>query len=279
MPSNDNLGPGPGPIILSSAGYVFRITEQAFVGGQGTYGGAVVTPVAPGGAVICTGTGDFPVKIAGSSGTLDVQLTTGAPGLPRAVAYLVDKSPSPTAYLGISLDASNRPYCIITDIYGNIRAETGPDGPSFPAGKPLHVTLTWDSRHAFNGTDFALFSINGTIPNLWVYEVTAPWVPFVPSLLLVGYGFGSDFNGTIGFVQGTNAGVEMVPTGVTPPQFEKMYFQAGSAVSGSLQADWKVAAAPAGNAAISASAKAGWKVAATVTAGSSVSAALTKSPP
>ena len=67
------------------------------------------------------------------------------------------------------------------------------------------MALVWDSRQPFNGVDFARFVINGQAPATWATEATAAWTPFRPSALLVGLGIGTAFNGSIGFVQATNA--------------------------------------------------------------------------
>lgn len=259
MPANDHLGPGPGPIMLSPAGYVVRLPESTYVPGSGTYGIPVVTPVAPGAGLITAGTGDHSVTLAGSSGTLDCQITTGATGAARSVAYLVDNAAAPTAYLGVSLDVSNRPYVVVTDISGTVVAQSDTTGPVNPTGTPLHVTLTWDCRHAFNGSDFVLISINGVTANLWVTEAKVPWTPFVPASLLVGYGFGAAFNGTVGIIQVTNAGREVLPATASAPSIEHVSMVGSSGVAASL--------------------KAAWKVAASLAASASVSATLTKTPP
>lgn len=244
MPANDQLGPGPGPIVLSPAGYVMRLADSAS-------GNPVVTPVLAGSGLITAGTGDHPVTLAGTSGTLDLQFFAGAPGAARSVAYLVDNAATPTARLGISLDASNRPYAVLQNINGTLVGQSDPIGPALPAGSPLHVTLTWDSRHAFNGADFVLLAINGVIPNIWLYESKAPWVPFVPASLLVGYGNVGSFNGTIGLVQVTNAGNEFVSGTVTPPHLDVVPITANSSIAAPLKAQYKVAGTPVGASAVS----------------------------
>jgi hypothetical protein len=269
MPANDHLGPGPGPIMLSPAGYIVRLPES-------TSGAPVVTPVLSGSGLITAGTGDHPVTMAGTSGTVDIQLTAGAPGAARAVAYLVDNAATPTARLGISLDASNRPYAVLQDINGVVVAQSDTMGPTLPAGTPLHVTLTWDSRHAFNGSDFVLISINGGVANLWFTEAKAPWTPFVPASLLVGYGNVGTFNGTLGLVQVTNAGNEFVSSTVTPPHPDVVLMQASSSIAAPLKLNQVLASHPVTAAHVAAALKAAYTVTAAPVSTASVVAAMTQ---
>lgn len=252
MPTPAILGPGPGLIVHSSAGFLFRVADPAPVNGTGSYGWVPTVHNPPGGTVIVSGTGDHPVTLSGAQGTLIASFRAGAPGAPHAVAILVDSSSTPVGMVGILMDGSNRPYCLLTDAAGTVVARSETFGPAFALGDALHVHLTWDAQHAFNGQNHVLISINEQVPNVWDTEAIIPWATFTPTRLLVGYGVGADFNGQVGFVQATNQTFEVLPTGSGLPQLESVWFLAVSSVTPDLLAKYVLASSLTAGASVTA---------------------------
>jgi hypothetical protein len=204
--TNSGLGEGPGLIISSPSGAMIRYSSVGWSPtGSGNYQGAVVAPRV--GGISTAGTGNISLSgyyTTGNQGTVDVVFTTGtAQASAQFVAGIMDVVPTPVGYLGIFLDTSNRPYCIVTDVDGNIVAETVPLGSAIPAGITLHCQLEWNSRGAVNGPDFVVFSVGDASQADWVTEATMAWTPFQPGWFSVGQAFDAyvAFVGTMGNAQ------------------------------------------------------------------------------
>src|SRR5271154_4687896 len=156
--TNSTLGPGPGLIIASPSGVLVRYDvvgwNQTTGQGQWTNNEGQWNPPAViqqrHGNVNVSGIGDHTLallNIGGVQGTLDVVFTTGtAAGSPQHVAALVDQIPTPTAYVAILLDTSNRPYAVVTNASGTIVAQSTPAGAALPAGIVLEATLQWNAH-------------------------------------------------------------------------------------------------------------------------------------
>lgn len=242
---------GPGFIVLSPAGFVMRYEEKAPRNGPGSQGGVVVSPVLKGQTVLVSGKGTVAVSSSGLAGTLDVQVMAGAHNSNRALAYLVDRPAAPTAYLGISLDGSNRPYAVVLDASGSVVAWTAVAGPEVPPGASIHAKLSWDSRSPLYGGSYIYFEVNGQAPNVWVKEAMAPWTPFVPTNVFAGYGPDPDFNGVLGFIQVSNT-VTVVPVGTPIPSLEHVSLTANSALVGALGMEYAMQASVQANSAVTA---------------------------
>ncbi len=228
------MNPEPGLIILSPAGYVMRIQQSLAVNGTGTYGAVIVAPVLNGaGVAVLSGVGEHPLTLSGVRGTLEVQLTTGVLGSSHTVVALVDRPASPTTYISISLDASNRPYVVVKDAAGTTVGRTAVSGTSIPAGTRLHLVLVWDSQQPLDSDSHVYFEVNGSAPNVWYTEAHAPWVPFVPWGALLGYGPDGEFNGTLDIAQVTDT-AKAVPAGTTAPRVEQVSFVANSSVTAAM---------------------------------------------
>jgi len=208
--TNSGLGPGPGLIIHSPVGVIrwdVIQNQQTSNQGQGTSNEGNWSPPTvfkPLGNVNVSGIGDHTLtglSVGGSSGTLDVVFTTGTAGGIQHVVALVDQIPTPTVYIAILLDASNRAYAVITNSAGTIVAQSTPSGAVLPTGITFDATLAWNSA-----TPIVSFTIGG-VAQVFATNPGASWVSFAPNWLMVGDGFGSNvpFTGSIGNAQVGNA--------------------------------------------------------------------------
>ncbi len=205
--TNSGLGPGPGLIIHSPVGVIrYDVIgwNQTTLQGQWTNDeGQYIPPTVfkALGGVNVSGIGDHTLaglSIGGTAGVLNVQFTTGtAGGSPQHVVALVDQIPTPTMYIAILLDTSNRPYCVVTNNLGVIVAQSATSGAAIPAGVPLNATLTWDSL-----VPSVSFTV-GEATSAFTTSPTTAWASFPPNWLMVGDGFGSNiaFTGTVGNAQ------------------------------------------------------------------------------
>jgi len=183
----------------------------------------VVTPL-PNQALLGRGTvqkhdltrdGRFPrgPVLSGIRGSAEVCLRTGASGSQRSVFYLTDSTG--LLDLVLFLDSNNRPFFSIDDIDGNVASTQTRTGAAPSADTRHFIRMTWDSTGLVpdSGTTgrFATLTVNGIAiaDSDWSLS-TAAWTHFVPTDLVVGAarGAGSDFNGTIDFVQFTNTVIE-----------------------------------------------------------------------
>lgn len=196
--------------IISPAGFLIGMKQV-----QAPDGTVVPTPNVvqqlPGGSVLLSGIGDHPLsgRLSGRQGTLDVSLVTGTPGSARAVAFLVNNAMTPTKYIGIALDASNRPFALLSvDGALTVYGQSTPSSAPLIAGTPLLCRLAFSSTGVIEGGFFAAFELGGD-DNLqdWVTYPSTAWSYFVPTYLLLGVGnLGglADFNGKLNSVQASD---------------------------------------------------------------------------
>ncbi len=164
--------------------------------------------VLPGKSLQLQGQGLFTISDFGQindlAGTLQIDLTTGAVGVRRAVAFIIGTS---TIYhIGVALDASNRPFVEMTDNYGDQVGLTTPVGAAIPAGTPLQIRLAWNSEGAVFGTRYVSFQVNRVqVPDTdWTVNPVSSWEPFFPLAARLGVGGFQGlavFNGTVHHVQ------------------------------------------------------------------------------
>lgn len=125
----------------------------------------------------------------------------------RTVGYLTDSLTSPTKYIAIRVDSTNRPYVEITNNLGATVAEVSPSFDDIGTGQPVTIRLAWDSQHAIDGGRFATFKVNGqaVVAGDWATSPTTSWTSFKPQYLVLGVSLGdSDFDGSILSVQVSN---------------------------------------------------------------------------
>ncbi len=156
------------------------------------------------------GSGSNPA-LGGTMGSIQVDVTTGTAGTIQGLGFLaLPIGGTPTAYLGIWLDASNRPSFTITDVNGTVKAVGAPAGAALPSGTVLQLRLFWDST----GTiipGFVAFYSNGVPQPLGT--VTGPWTSFTPASVLYGRGaVFSTFTLFAGFFHKFQAGGSATPT-------------------------------------------------------------------
>jgi len=189
--------------ILSPTGAIFA-PNWTLTGVNGTNSSpGFVFPDLPGKAFGNGGQGEYMVSgVSGRQGTLQINLTTGAAGSARAVAFLWV---SATVLLGVALDSSNRPYAILKNMYGATVGQSAVSPVAIGAGVPLEIILSWDSQGMVFAGRQAGMMINGSLVD-WSTSPTAPWSFLVPSKVLIGtslaaLGLNDFVVGVIGSVQ------------------------------------------------------------------------------
>ena len=178
---------------------------------------------------------------SGLQGTILAAMTAGSTGMIRAVAFLVDRWPGPTKYIGIALDASNRPYALMSvGGFGAISGQSLPMGDPITVGSPLNLRLAFSAGVQIHNGWYAAFQVEDAMIDVWMKNPDAPWTPFNPAALLIGIppvGGMSDMNGDLRHVQISNS-VEMASRFV--PVLEEELLEAVCHV----QADSTTALAP-----------------------------------
>jgi len=153
--------------------------------------------------------GDHGPRLSGVRGTLDLLLIMGASGTARTICVLTDNPSSPTKYIAIKIDTSNRPFVIIKDSLGTTVAQVGPNFAAIPAGQTVSVRMAWDSQNIVDAasTRRATFKVNrdAVASSDWTTNPTANWTSFQPTHVMLGASLGdADFNGTVSAVQLSN---------------------------------------------------------------------------
>jgi hypothetical protein len=237
-----------------------------------------------GGRGVFKTTGAFPLTgFSGRRGTLLASAFSGAAGSNRAVAFLVDRWPSPTRYLGIALDASNRPFAVMSvDGLGTVSGQSTPSGPALPAGQPIDVRLAFDSQEIIHNNWHAALMVEDTMVDIWVRNPTAAWAPVPFGYLLVGMapvGGMVALNGSVLHTQVSEA-VEIVARDVLVPQEEDLMtlVEGNSNLTARAIASWAVRAPLAGASNLIALATAARAAGATVDGTSDLTADLSKTP-
>lgn len=201
------------PFMISPAGFIaqpnWNASPQPGLGPNLSPGSpATVTSLLPGGILQLVGTGEFDLignQLGGARGALQVDLVTGTAGTNQALAFLLQTAGVSTIYLGFSLDTTNRPKFIITDVSGTQVAAGSLSGAAIAAGTPLSLRLFWDSAGSVF-PPFVAWTVNGIAQTVSTLPST-PWKPFFPSTIICGQGGpGSnvDFVGQLGRVQASN---------------------------------------------------------------------------
>jgi hypothetical protein len=179
-------------------------------------GGGLAITASPGGSAVVTLTNDADgafgnqtiLENVSDSGFIISGMTGGAgPSPVRTVCYLTDDPVTPTNYLAVRVDATNRPYLELTDALGVTKALITPSYAAIGDAQPVTVRLTWDSKNAVDGTRFATFKVNRTAVTSgdWTTNPTAVWTAFQPSHLVLGASLGDDdFDGSVLAVQLSN---------------------------------------------------------------------------
>ncbi len=153
----------------------------------------------------------------GERGTIDLTFTVGTAGTAQAVAFLTDRTPTPTRFLGIGLDSSNRPHAYIMGHAGTEVGVFALADEDIPAGTRLHITLTWDAEAAVDGSRFAMVQLDGVVMGTgWTTNPVATWVPFTPTTIVVGDLDSASFE-SLGSFTGTIERVVVLRTTLTPP--------------------------------------------------------------
>lgn len=141
----------------------------------------------------------------GRQGTIMAAATVGATGSARAIAFLVDRYPSPTKYIGIAVDSSNRPYAQMSvDGVGTVIGRSTSSGSIITAGSPINVRLAFNALAPVHNSWMAAFQIDDVTIGVWSTDPDTTWTPFIPAFLLVGIppvGGISALNGAIRHVQ------------------------------------------------------------------------------
>lgn len=160
-----------------------------------------VTGLLPGAIFDARGVGRFDLgnRFSGLRGTMDLLIQTGAAGAARTIAYLTDNTVSPTRYLALKIDSSNRPRAVVTDNTGSIIIAATPTYAAIPAGQTVTVRFAWNSEAIYNGRLYATLRVNNSLIPEANWSTDPTWRPFRPShLVLVGPNLSdADFNGTV----------------------------------------------------------------------------------
>lgn len=198
---NFGNAPTPGPWVVTQLlpGAVLQLR------GGGEYD--IVTGQSP---QLGIGSGASPL-IGGTMGSMQVDIVTGTAGTIQGLAFItIPIGATPTAYLGIWLDASNRPSFTITDALGVTKAVGAPAGSAIPSGTVLQLRLFWDSTGTVIPSRVAFFS-NGVAQPLGA--VSASWTAFQPASVLYGTGaVFSTFTSFLGRFNKLQVGSGAVPT-------------------------------------------------------------------
>lgn len=190
--------------FISPAGYVAEYNYETPPFRGQTQAPYTVTQIVPGQVISARTSGPYSLHFPMNAvqGLMRVRFTPGTLGLARALAFLVDSVATPTKFLGIAIDADNRPLVFIQNRDGAFVVKFTDLGPSYPAGTQVTFTLAWK---AVDGS--ASIAINGVgTSTTWTLYPSGAWSAFTPTALLVGSVYSNfqnltDFNGTIGRVE------------------------------------------------------------------------------
>ena len=147
-------------------------------------------------------------------GTIETRIVLGAPGSIRSIAFLVDKWPNPTRYVGIALDDINRPFAYLSiDGFGTVLGQSLPTGPANPQGDQLKIRLSYNLRSPVHGDRTAFLQIEEIGQEFWAVEPGLAPGLLQPQFLVVGSQVSPDyldFNGSINWAQ-VCGNVEVIP--------------------------------------------------------------------
>lgn len=149
-------------------------------------------------------------RVNGPQGSLDLLILTGAAGTARTVCFLTDNPASPTRYIAIKIDTSNRPLVQLTNNLGTVVAAVTPSYTAIPAGRTVTIRLAWDSQNMIDpltSTRRVSLRVNREfVPGTdWTTDPTANWTHFQPTHLVLGASLSdADFNGIVSAFQASN---------------------------------------------------------------------------
>lgn len=176
-----------------------------------------VVPLLPGQAFQALGRGGQSLTknagqgpaLSGVRGSIDLLIQTGAAGTARTVCFLTDSLTTPTRYLAVKIDTSNRPRVVFTNNLGTIVGSVTPSYAAIAADQTVTVRFTWDSTAPVlsGNARFASLRVNRElIPETdWATSPVAAWNSFQPTHLMLGGSLSdADFNGTVQLLQASN---------------------------------------------------------------------------
>ena len=176
----------------------------------------IVQPLESPGLLTNGSFGANPIQQLGltDKGTLESRIVLGAPGSIRSIAFLVDKWPNPTRFVGIALDDINRPFAYLSvDGVGTVLGEGLPTGSAIPVGEQLKIRLSYNLGSPVHGDRTAILQIGELGQELWAVEPGVAPGLFQPQFLVVGFQCVPNylnFNGSINWVQ-VSGNVEVIP--------------------------------------------------------------------
>lgn len=181
----------PEHVIISPAGFIAQYNYPTYpFRGVGQAPLSVTPVLASGSTLAARGVGDYNLThVTTAAGSIQAQFITPSAGN-VAVAFLVDNTTTPKAYLGIALDSHMRPYAVMTDVNGAVVARTTNSGAFGVVGSLVHILLSWSASMSVRGNINAYLKVNNTLSpeGDWTTTPTAPWTPFVPVAMLLGVG-------------------------------------------------------------------------------------------
>lgn len=128
----------------------------------------------------------------------------------RTICFLTDNPASPTNYIAIKLDSTNRPFVQMTNSLGTVVGVVTPSTPAIGPSRTIVIRFAWDSSNAVDVPSGRRASLRvdqelvggGT----WTTSPTSNWDSFQPTHLVLGGGIAgaADFNGSIPSVQVSN---------------------------------------------------------------------------
>lgn len=192
-----------GAIISAINGVAGTLTITASIGGAAVVNLVNDATGTAGNHAISETVADGGFLVTGMSGGVDASP-------PRTICFLTDDLATPTRYLAIKLDNTNKPFAKLTNNLGAVIGVMTPSLPALSAGQPATIRLAWNSQAAVDDLSGrrASFRLNGTFApgSDWTTNPLANWASFQPRFLMLGgLLFGdADFNGTIAAVQLSN---------------------------------------------------------------------------
>ncbi len=213
--SGGGITPGNVAVAFTALDTADQVRDAIIAAINGVVAGLAIT-ASPGGAGLVSLVNDA-VGVAGNVAITDTVAAAGFvvsgmsggrdAGPYKTLLYLTDNLVTPSNYLTLQLDPSNRPLVNATNNVGDTVALTTPTYGIIAPGSPVRVRWTWDSENLVDATRHMTLSVNGeATPSAdWAPDPTLVWDYFQPTHLVVGASLGtSDFDGTIQGVQISN---------------------------------------------------------------------------
>ena len=260
--------------MISPAGFIAHINHGAIPPNLDVYrpldGEVVAVPTT--GVVSLSG-------YLGRQGTILASITVGAAGTARAVAFLVDRWPSPTKYIGLGLDTTNRPFAKMNVRGTGVSGQSLPSGPAVINGDPLNICIAFNALAAISGEFMATFQVDGATLGVWSIDPIGPWTPFVPTVLLVGVSPGgglADLNGVVRHVEvSSKVALSSRTVPATEEESISLILQANSSLTSAGRMKYAATSGPTADAALSAQAGAVYAADADIEADSALAGDLT----